>query len=108
VTEFRPALYIVGFLLLALGAAMLVPAVVDFAVDDIDWHLFGLDPVTALSGAANAIGNVGPGLGPLIGPSGNFSSLPDGAKWVLAAGMLLGRLEFVTVFALLTHAFWRD
>ncbi len=79
-----------------------------FAVISILLSLFGLDPLTALSGAASAIGNVGPGLGPLIGPSGNFSSLPDGAKWVLAAGMLLGRLEFVTVFALLTHAFWRD
>jgi trk system potassium uptake protein TrkH len=79
-----------------------------FAVVALALALFGLDMETALSGSATAVGNVGPGLGPVIGPAGNFSSLPDGAKWVLAAGMLLGRLEFVTVFVLFTRAFWRD
>jgi len=79
-----------------------------FAVIALALALFGLDMETALSGSATAVGNVGPGLGPVIGPAGNFSSLPDGAKWVLSAGMLLGRLEFVTVFVLFTRAFWRD
>jgi trk system potassium uptake protein TrkH len=69
--------------------------------------LFGLDFVTAMSGAASAIANVGPGLGEIIGPSGNFKSLPEGAKWLLAAGMLLGRLELFTVLVLITPAFWR-
>jgi trk system potassium uptake protein len=68
---------------------------------------FGLDWLTALSGAVQAIGNVGPGLGPIIGPAGNFSSLPDGAKWILALAMLLGRLELFTVLVLLTPGFWR-
>jgi trk system potassium uptake protein TrkH len=67
----------------------------------------GLDFVTALSGAAEAVGNIGPGLGPIIGPAGNFSSLPDAAKWLLAGGMLLGRLEIFTVLVLLTRSFWR-
>ncbi len=69
--------------------------------------LFGLDFVTAVSGAASAIANVGPGLGDIIGPSGTFTTLPDGAKWLLAAGMLLGRLELFTVLVLITPAFWR-
>lgn len=69
--------------------------------------LLGLDPMTALTGAATAVCNVGPGLGPIIGPAGNFASLPDAAKWVLAAGMLLGRLEIVTVLVLFTASFWR-
>jgi trk system potassium uptake protein TrkH len=69
--------------------------------------LMGLDWVTALSGAATAVGNVGPGLGPIIGPAGNFSSLPDAAKWLLSLGMLLGRLEIITVLVLFTRAFWR-
>jgi len=69
--------------------------------------LFGLDFVTAMSGAASAIANVGPGLGEIIGPAGNFKSLPEGAKWLLAAGMLLGRLELFTVLVLFTPAFWR-
>jgi trk system potassium uptake protein TrkH len=68
---------------------------------------FGLDWLTALSGAVQAIGNVGPGLGPIIGPAGNFASLPDGAKWILAFAMLLGRLELFTVLVLLTPGFWR-
>ena len=69
--------------------------------------LLGLDPLTALTGAATAVCNVGPGLGPIIGPAGNFASLPDAAKWLLSIGMLLGRLEIITVLVLLTHTFWR-
>jgi trk system potassium uptake protein TrkH len=68
----------------------------------------GLDYVTALSGAATAISNVGPGLGDIIGPAGNFSTLPDVAKWLLSAGMLLGRLELFTVLVLFLPRFWRD
>ena len=69
--------------------------------------LLGLDWVTALTGAATAVCNVGPGLGPIIGPVGNFSTLPDSAKWLLSVGMLFGRLEIVTILVLLTPAFWR-
>ena len=69
--------------------------------------LLGLDFVTAVSGAASAIANVGPGLGDIIGPAGTFASLPDTAKWLLSAGMLLGRLELFTVYILLTRTFWR-
>lgn len=39
----------------------------------------GLDWVTAISGAATAVSNVGPGLGPVIGPAGNFAPLSDAA-----------------------------
>ncbi|MEO4047272.1 TrkH family potassium uptake protein [Pseudomonas sp. CAU 1711] len=69
--------------------------------------LVGLDWVTALTGAATAVCNVGPGLGPIIGPAGNFASLPDAAKWLLTAGMLLGRLEILTVLVLATRTFWK-
>ncbi|ALI56419.1 potassium uptake protein TrkH [Celeribacter marinus] len=68
----------------------------------------GLDLVTAVSGAATAIACVGPGLGDIIGPSGNFSSLNDTAKWILAIAMLVGRLEVMSVFALFTIRFWRS
>lgn len=67
----------------------------------------GLDVTTSVSAAATALGNVGPGLGPVIGPAGNFASLPDAAKWVLALAMLLGRLELFTILVLLTPTFWR-
>ena len=67
----------------------------------------GLDLTTALSGAATSLANVGPGLGPIIGPVGNFAPLPDSAKWILTTGMLLGRLEFFTVIVLMNPNFWR-
>lgn len=69
--------------------------------------LIGLDWTTALSAAATAVCNVGPGLGTVIGPAGNFASLPDSAKWLLTLGMLLGRLEILTVLVLVAPAFWR-
>ncbi|GLK90807.1 TrkH family potassium uptake protein [Pseudomonas turukhanskensis] len=69
--------------------------------------LMGLDWITALTGAASTVSGVGPGLGEVIGPAGNFASLPDGAKWLLSFGMLLGRLEIITVLVLMVPAFWR-
>lgn len=68
---------------------------------------FGLDFITAASGAGSAIANVGPGLGPVIGPAGTYQPLPDGAKWFLSFGMLLGRLELLGVLILFTPSFWR-
>ncbi len=69
--------------------------------------LTGLDSVTALSGAATAISNVGPGLGEIIGPAGTFTDVNDVAKWLLTAGMLVGRLEIFTVLVLFLPQFWR-
>jgi len=70
--------------------------------------LLDLDMVTAISASATAVANVGPGLGQIVGPVGNFAILPDAAKWLLAFGMLLGRLELFTVFVLFSRRFWRN
>ena len=70
--------------------------------------LTGLDFITALSGAATSISNVGPGLGPIIGPNGDFSSLPDISKWILTVGMILGRLELFAILVLFLPSFWRN
>ena len=70
--------------------------------------LTGLDFVTAISGAATSISNVGPGLGSEIGPNGNFSSLPDVSKWILSLGMILGRLELFAILVLFLPSFWRN
>ncbi len=83
--------YVLVYIVLALGLSLL-----------------GLDFLTALSGAATAISNVGPGLGPVIGPNGTFTTLPDAAKWLLSAGMLLGRLELFTILVLFAPAFWKS
>ncbi|MEE9590770.1 MAG: potassium transporter TrkG, partial [Hyphomicrobiaceae bacterium] len=63
--------------------------------------------VTAMSAAASAVANVGPGLGQMVGPVGNYAALPDSAKWILSFGMLLGRLEIFTVIVLFTPTYWR-
>lgn len=68
---------------------------------------FGLDFLTSASGAVSALSNVGPGLGPQIGPVGHYGSLPEGALWLLAFGMLLGRLDLFTVLVLFLPRFWR-
>ncbi len=67
----------------------------------------GLDFITAISGAATSISNVGPGLGEIIGPNGNFSELPDISKWILSFGMILGRLELFAILVLFIPSFWR-
>ena len=70
--------------------------------------LTGLDFITAISGAATSISNVGPGLGSEIVPNGNFSSLPDVSKWILSLGMILGRLELFAILVLFLPSFWRN
>ena len=67
-----------------------------------------LDFVTSISGSASAISNVGPGLGDIIGPNGNFSDLPNFSKLSLSLGMLLGRLELFAVLVLFFPAFWKN
>ena len=70
--------------------------------------LNGLDFITALSGSASAISNVGPGLGEIIGPNGNYSNLPSFSKLILSLGMLLGRLELFAVLILFFPSFWKN
>ena len=77
------------------------------AITTLALALTGLDFVTAFTGAATALTNVGPGLGDMIGPAGNFAAVPESGKWILCFAMVLGRLELLTVMVLLTPVFWR-
>tara|TARA_B100000131_G_scaffold287663_1_gene298453 strand:- start:428 stop:1444 length:1017 start_codon:yes stop_codon:yes gene_type:complete len=70
--------------------------------------LSGLDFITSISAAATSISNVGPGLGSIIGPNGNFSLLPDISKWILSLAMILGRLELFAILVLFLPSFWRN
>lgn len=81
--------------------------VVTFMVSAALLALSGLDTMSAITAAAACIANVGPGLGPVVGPSTNYASLNDFATWVCTVTMLLGRLEFLVVFVVLTPRFWR-
>ena len=78
-----------------------------FILASIALSLFNLDFLTSFSAAASAISNVGPGLGNVIGPSSNYSSLPNGAKWILSLTMLVGRLELFTFLVILSVSFWK-
>ncbi len=68
--------------------------------------LSGLDLVTAFSAVIVCVNNIGPGLG-RIGPSSTFGVLTDFQTWVCTFGMLLGRLELLSVLVLFTGQFWR-
>ena len=68
----------------------------------------GLDFLSSTSAVAQAMANAGPGLGPIVGPATNFASIAAPAKWLLVAGMLLGRLELTTVYVLLFAGFRRS
>jgi trk system potassium uptake protein len=68
---------------------------------------FGVDFLTSFTGSVTALTNVGPGLGDIIGPAGNFAPLPDSAKWTLSFAMILGRLELLSVIVLFSTIFWK-
>lgn len=86
--------------------AFLTMFVATIALCTVALTFMDLDLDTAYSASVTAITNVGPGLGPIVGPSGNFSSLPDGAKLLLSLAMILGRLEIFTVLVLFDREFW--
>lgn len=89
------ALFVVAFILIWVGGSLALAA-------------GNLDIVTSLTATLTALCNVGPGLGPIVGPAGNFSTLSDYAKWILSITMLLGRLEILAVLVLLMPTFWRS
>ena len=78
-----------------------------FATVAIIFAVTGLDSTTAFSAAGAAVGNIGPGLGPVIGPAGSYASLDDLQKLVFAFTMVLGRLEILSVLVLLAPSFYR-
>jgi trk system potassium uptake protein TrkH len=88
---------IIGFLALFVGL---------FVVCSILLAALGVDFFTSFGAVAASIGNIGPGFG-LVGPAGNYASIPALGKWLLAGCMLLGRLEIYTVIIFLAPDFWR-
>lgn len=82
--------------------------IVIFAIISAMLNMAGLDVITSVSAAGSALANVGPGMGEIIGPAGNYQSLNDTAKWILIFAMLIGRLELLTVLVLFLPSFWRN
>jgi len=88
-------LYLVAFLALWVAGSLVLAAL-------------GYDVVTSISAVATSLANVGPGIGPTIGPAGNFSTLSAPALHMLSLLMLLGRVEILTVLVLAMPTFWRN
>ncbi|MFQ1699814.1 TrkH family potassium uptake protein [Loktanella agnita] len=88
--------------------AFLVAFILSLGVTSVLLGMTGLDFITSVSGAAAAIGNIGPGLGLEIGPAGNYANINDLAKWILALAMFVGRLEIMVVLTILSVKFWRN
>ena len=82
--------------------------IISFAIIACLLGMLGLDLITAISGAASAIGNVGPGLGDIIGPTGSYQTIPDMGKFFLCAGMILGRLEIFAILVMFSPLFWKN
>lgn len=79
---------------------------ITFAFGTLIMSFIGLDFETAIGATAATLGNIGPGIGN-VGPTDNYSQIPDVGKWFLSFLMLLGRLELFTVLIILSPAFWR-
>jgi len=82
--------------------------IISYIIVTLILSFLGNDFLTSLSGAATSLANVGPGLGNVIGPNKTFAELSDITKWVLIVGMLIGRLELLSVIIILTPAFWKN
>lgn len=78
-------LYIVSLVLLSLGLSLL-----------------GLDSASSLSAAASSLGNTGP-----IMSQGSYVDMSQGMKLLLSVGMIVGRLELITIVMILMPSFWR-
>ncbi|MDH4441070.1 MAG: TrkH family potassium uptake protein [Rhizobium sp.] len=79
-----------------------------WAIGSMAMALVGYEFATATSSVITALSNVGPGIGPLIGPVGNFAMMHDPELLILSLAMLLGRLEVLTVLVLLVPIFWKS
>ncbi len=89
------------------GLTFIVLYIVTLLAFTVAVGLTGVDLATSFSGVAECMANVGPGIGKIIGPAGNFASLPSASKWLFAASMIIGRLELGAAYVLLMPSFWR-
>lgn len=87
--------------------AFFVLYMLTFVLGTLYLTLCGIDLTTAISAVASCLGNVGPGLAE-VGPLDAYAWMPASTKWVLAACMLLGRLEFSALLVLCLPSFWRQ
>ena len=88
--------------------ALFTMFILTFGVLIVALALSGLHSRTALTAAWTSIANVGPVWGPEVSHNGSVAEFPPLSKWLMIAGMYLGRLELMTVFVVLMPRFWRQ
>lgn len=88
-------------------AAFFVLFFLSFGVLSVLLSLSGLPFLTALTASWTSIANVGPAWGQPVGPTGAMDAFPSVAKWLMILGMIIGRLEVLSVYVLFLPAFWR-
>jgi trk system potassium uptake protein TrkH len=81
--------------------------ILTFGLLSVALGLTGLEFKTAVTAAWTSVANIGPVFGPEVGPTGAVHAFPDSAKWLMMAGMLVGRLELLSVYVLFMRRFWR-
>jgi trk system potassium uptake protein len=82
--------------------------VLSFGLLAVALSLTGLETLTAVTAAWTSIANIGPAFGEEVGPTGAVDGFPAAAKWLMMGGMLVGRLELLSVYVLFMRRFWRD
>ncbi|MBR1915256.1 MAG: TrkH family potassium uptake protein [Alphaproteobacteria bacterium] len=70
-------------------------------------NLSGYDLSTSLAAAVASVTNTGPGATKAISAAGNYAFFTPGAKYILCAAMILGRLEIMTVLVVFSKSFWK-
>lgn len=70
--------------------------------------IFGFGILDSFSAAISVIGNAGAGITEAFGPSGTYADIAREAKLLLMFGMIMGRLELLTVFVLFMPSFWKS
>ncbi len=82
-------------------AVFILLYIITFFVTTLLLTAMNIDGITAFSAAITTLGNAGPGFG-RVSSLGNYSGLPDAAKYILSGNMLLGRLEIMNIIVFLT------
>ena len=70
--------------------------------------LDGFDLATSWTATLSCLSNIGPGMTPIIGPSGSFAVFSTRSKMLLCMTMLTGRLEIYPVLILFLPRTWND
>ena len=63
--------------------------------------------LVGITGTISTVGNIGPGLGHIIGPLGSYDGLKDVSKIILSLDMYIGRLELIPFLVLFQKDLWR-